>query len=309
MKYSPPILMMLASIIMLLSTHTLASKETEQEQNAREVAAFVNEQPIYTDQLSAKQQMKTDKYKRFNRNQEPSKEIKDMMLITVLEEYINSELIRQASQKHHVNNLKQKLTDKIREQEKRNSDSNKQINKTAIENQIRIDEYLQSHDLVNPQKPEKELKDLYEKNKQQFASKKLKVHILHIITKDKQDIINAQKLLLEGKPFAEVSNEYSIDVNTAKDGNLGFIELGYMPKQIDQFILSLKIDELSPIIETDQGYHLIKVLNKKAAGTIPTFKQMKLFLAKGYAPKIRAQKIHQHLKLLKEQAQIKIFLK
>ncbi len=307
MKYSPPILMVLASIIMLLSTHSLASKE--KEQNSREIAAFVNERPIYTDQLSAKQQIKIAKYKRFNRNQEPSEEIKNMMLKSVLEEHINTELIFQASQKHHVNNLKQKITDKIREQEKHNSDSDKQINKTAIENQIRIDDYLQAHDLVNPQKPEKELKDLYEKNKHQFASKKAKVHVLHIITKDKQDIIDAQKRLLEGKSFSEVSNEYSIDVNTKKDGDLGFIELGYMPKEVDKFISSLKINELSPIIETDQGYHLIKVLNKKPAGTIPTFEQMKSFLAKGYAPKVRAQKIHQLLKQLKEQAQIKILLK
>ena len=307
MKFSPATLMILASIIMLLSTHTHASKEAEQ--SAREIAAFVNERPIYTDQLSAKHQIKIAKYKRFNRNQEPSKEIKKMMLGAVLEEYINTELVLQASQKHHVNNLKQKVSDKIREQEKHNTDSDKPINKTSIENQIRIDDYLQAHDLVNPQKPEKELKELYEKNKQQFASKKTRAHILHIITEEKQDIINAQKLLLEGKSFSEVSKEYSIDVNTAEDGDLGFIELGYMPKEVDKLILSLKIDELSPIIETDQGYHLIKVLNKKPAGTIPTFEQMKSFLAKGYAPKIRAQKIQQHLKQLKEQAQIKILLK
>ncbi len=311
MKHFPRILIILATISTLLPAYVSASNQdaTSKENSSRVIAALVNDQPIYKDQLSIKHQVKIDKYKRFNRNQEPSEEVKTLMLKEVLKDFIHTELFLQASKNHHVENLKQKIADKI-DAQKKHYEANpelkaKKINPITIERQIRINSYLQSHDLVNPQKPENELKEVFEKSKHQFASKADRAHVLHLITKDKKDIVKARQLILEGKPFLDVSKQYSIDKNSA---DLGFIEKNYMPQKVDKLVFSLKIGELSPIIETDQGYHLIKVLSKSPKGTIPTFAQIKDFLAKGYAPKIRAEKIKKHLKQLKENTNIKILL-
>lgn len=69
-----------------------------------------------------------------------------------------------------------------------------------------------------------------------------------------------QKKLSEGEDFGKLASEYSDDIASGKqNGNLGYFTRGRMVPEFENTAFNLKVNEISPIIETSFGYHLIKV--------------------------------------------------
>lgn len=278
------------------------------QESSKAIAALVNEKPIYLEQLTPKIQERTAKYKRFNQDKEPPEELKQRIKKNVLETFITAELVYQASQKHQVTDIETKTNKAVSLLKEKDIDT--KINKISIQRQIRVDEYLEAHDLVNPQLPENELKAFYEKNKSKFASKQDRVHVYHIVIKDKENgkekIARVKQLLTDGKPFDEVAKEHSEDVNAINGGDLGTLTVGYMPKEFDAIAFNIQVGKLSDVIETEFGYHILKVVGKKVAGTTPSYESMKDFLAAGFAPKVKSNKMSAHILKLRNNATIKI---
>ncbi|VAW48691.1 Survival protein SurA precursor (Peptidyl-prolyl cis-trans isomerase SurA) [hydrothermal vent metagenome] len=277
-------------------------KPTEAEKPTKSILAFVNDAPIYEEQLEPQVQAAIQKYKRFNKKALPDN-LRQKMQAKVLEKFITAELIYQASKQEKFINIDQKIA----EYTAKNPEYN--MTKEEIKPQIQIDEYLQKYDLKNPQLPEKKLREFYEKNKNEFASKKERAHVEHIIViNDKDKIIQARKLIVDGKIFSDVAKEFSEDANAPQGGDLGFIEPKYMPEAFDKIAFSIPIGELSNIIKTEHGYHILKVFERKPKGTTPSFEEMEDFLKRGLTPQFKAEKVAAHIKKLREKAKIKILL-
>lgn len=73
-----------------------------------------------------------------------------------------------------------------------------------------------------------------------------------------------------GASFAELAKQYSEDSTTAKQGgNLGFFAQGQMVKPFEDAAFALKKGEVSTIVQTQFGFHLIKVEDIKAGNVTP----------------------------------------
>lgn len=303
------ILVTLLFFCTMLSFKAFATTSTDPEstktsENPKVLLAKINGQPIYNYQLEPQIQKELKKYKYLNKNISKRKE---NIQENILQKYINAELIHQASKKQHVNNMEEKVLEFIEEAKKNNQPIQ---NKEAIKRQIRINEYLKAHDLISPQPTEEEVRAFYEQGKKQFVSSKKKFHVQHIFIakKNKDQIDIVKQLLTDGRPFEEVAKKYSEDENSAdKGGDLGFIPLGFMPKEFDDALSSLKKGTLSDVIKTEEGYHIFNLLEIRPSGTTVPYKNIKDFLARGMAPQIKEQKISAHLKQLKENAKIELF--
>ncbi len=73
-----------------------------------------------------------------------------------------------------------------------------------------------------------------------------------------------EQKLEAGANFEDMARQYSDDETTAENGgDLGYISKGQMVEEFDNALFSLDVGEVSGIVETEYGYHIIKVYDRK----------------------------------------------
>ncbi|MGC8841469.1 MAG: peptidylprolyl isomerase [Candidatus Sumerlaeaceae bacterium] len=93
------------------------------------------------------------------------------------------------------------------------------------------------------------------------------------------------KMLKQGADFCELALRYSQDRKTAtKCGDLGYLTRGKMPPAFDEAAFSLAPGQISDVVRTAQGFHIILVREKHAGclrSSYLRYKQRELFLRWG----------------------------
>ena len=81
-------------------------------------------------------------------------------------------------------------------------------------------------------------------------------------------IMKIQKQLKAGQDFASLATEFSEGPSNVNGGDLGYFSRGQMVKPFEDAAFKLKSGEVSDIVETRFGYHLIKVVDKKPESVV-----------------------------------------
>jgi peptidyl-prolyl cis-trans isomerase C len=129
-------------------------------------------------------------------------------------------------------------------------------------------------------KPEA-IADFYQQNQDKFQQG-ARVKASHILISIPQGGDAAAKLqaktkaeavlkeLKAGKDFAAAAKENSQDPGSAVNGgDLGFFEQGQMVPPFEQAAFALKPGEMSELVESQFGYHIIKVADKQVGRVVP----------------------------------------
>lgn len=112
---------------------------------------------------------------------------------------------------------------------------------------------------------EEDLKAYYDKNKASFDTPE-QVRASHILLATKDEAEAVLKQLKGGADFAAVAKEKSTDTGSqANGGDLGFFGKGVMNEQFETAAFKLKKDEMSGVVESPNGFHIILVTDRKEA--------------------------------------------
>ena len=143
---------------------------------------------------------------------------------------------------------------------------------------------------------EEEIKSFYKANADKYQNQQQREasHILITASKNAppaekekakakaEDVLN--QIRKNPKQFAELATKYSQDPESAKKGgDLGSFGRGMMVKPFDDAVFSMKVNEISNVVESDFGYHIIKLT--KIIGEGGGFDAMR--------PQIKAELIYQ----------------
>lgn len=78
-----------------------------------------------------------------------------------------------------------------------------------------------------------------------------------------------RRRLTDGESFDMLAAQFSQGPSAATGGDVGFLEKGTMLPEVDAVAFRLAKDEVSDIIVSTVGFHIIKVLDKRGAGVKP----------------------------------------
>jgi len=156
--------------------------------------------------------------------------------------------------------------------------------------------------------PDSDVANYYNSHQDQFRTPE-RVHARHILlaTTNKSDAEKAKikakaedllKQLKGGADFAKLAEKNSEDPGSAsKGGDLGWVVRGQMVKEFETATFALKPKEISDIITTQYGYHIIQVLEKESA-RLRTLDEVKPEILTA----LRVQTVFDKMQALEEQA-------
>jgi len=209
---------------------------------------------------------------------------------SVLENLITNELLYQESERKGIKVGKQAVDEQLNRIKKRfpSEDAFKStIGKmnlseadiiTQIEKGLSIQQFVKQEFSQKVNVSDKDTKAYYEGNPDKFKQPE-EIRASHILIKvDPQSDVSQkatsykkmeeiQVKIQKGGDFAALAKEFSQGPSNVKGGDLGFVRRGQMVKPFEEAAFALAPGEVSGIVETRFGYHLIKVFEKKPETT------------------------------------------
>ncbi|MDP8230673.1 MAG: peptidylprolyl isomerase [Candidatus Gorgyraea atricola] len=216
---------------------------------------------------------------------------RDKLRAQILEELISAELLYQESKKAGLDNLNDKVKeqfenikkgfaskDEFKKVLKERGVSEKEL-KNDIKKGLYIKAFLDRDIYAGVTVSEQEKQAEYEKNKDKLSvPEQVKAsHILIMAKPDASDedknaakakIEDLRRKALSGEDFAELAKANSQDGSASNGGDLGYFGRGAMVKPFEDAAFSLEAGQISQIVETQFGYHILKVTDKQEPRTL-----------------------------------------
>ena len=248
----------------------------------------------------------------------------------VLESLIERELLFQESKKKGIQVKSEAVSDQLQKIKQRYPNpeefkkllSSMGLTESDVLSQIARGMAIQ--ELIDKEVAEKikvsdeETKSFYDRNPQLFQQPE-QIKASHILIKvqsnapDEQKaearkkIETVQQKVQKGEDFATLAKTYSEGPSGPKGGDLGYFRRGQMVKPFEEAAFSLKPNETSDIVETQFGYHLIKVDDKKPA-TKMAYAEVKDRLSEHLKKQKTDSETNAYIETLRKDAKIEKFL-
>ncbi len=165
---------------------------------------------------------------------------------------------------------------------------------------------------------EAESRDFYQKNPKEFEQPEA-VRASHILIRadENADAAAKQKARVEaeavlkkakaGEDFAQLAKQHSADGSAQQGGDLNFFPRGQMVPAFDQAAFALPTGQISGIVETQFGYHIIKVTDRRAASVMP-FEQVDQQIRQYLTEKNKKTRADSFVEELKKKARIEVLI-
>ena len=248
----------------------------------------------------------------------------------ILEGLINGELLYQESQSKGIKVEEVAINEQLSTLKKRFSDEAEfkaalikaSLSEPDIRSQIKkglaVEEFITRQFVERVTISGKEVRAYYDSHPDSFKRAE-QVRASHILIKvdpqanvlkraeARKRIEEIQQKLRKGGDFATVAKAFSEGPSSAKGGDLGYFSRGKMVKPFEEAAFALRTGEVSDLVETRSGYHLIKVIDKRPETTIP-YEDIKDRIEQYLRDKKVQKEVSLYVEKLKENAKVERFL-
>ena len=319
----------ISSFVLLLFFVVLANLLFAQETRPpTDKVAMVNDAVITQAELDSQMNTVVDRLKASGRLPDVSQ--LDQIRTQVLENLIARELLYQESQKRHITISQETVNEQLvnlkaqfpNEAEFNTALTRMNLTEASIKEKLERDLSLKKliDDEVAPKVmlSDSEIRAFYDNNPQAFKQPE-RVKASHILIKvdpeadasqkaeAKKKIDSIQAKVQKGEDFGALAKKYSEGPSASKGGDLGYFARGQMVKPFEDATFALKPGEVSGVVETKFGYHLIKVTDKKPETTV-AYNDVKERLEQFLKQKKIQEEINVYVKRLEEKAKIERFV-
>jgi peptidyl-prolyl cis-trans isomerase SurA len=248
-----------------------------------------------------------------------------------LEKLIEEKLIDQEVKKSGVKVTSKEIEGALDEVKRRNAATQEDLERALAQEGLTLEAYkkeiqkrLQRMKLIHwavkveSQAGEREWRDFYQKNIDQYRINEnyRPGQILFLVPREAKEgeirgIRRKCEKVLEkikgGEDFGEMALLHSEDISAKDRGDLGFFKRGELLPELERQALRLQVGEISGIIRTSIGFHIIKLLDRKGEAPLP-FEEVKEKVKADYQAKETEKSYQQFLSTLREKSVIEIKL-
>ena len=250
----------------------------------------------------------------------------------VLDRIIEEKLIEQEAKKSGIKVTSKEIEGAVEEMKQRNKINQEVLEKALaaegltleafkkdLERRILRSKLVSSAVKLEQKAGEKELIEFFQNNLNHYRVNESyrPAHIVFLIPQDAtpEQIRGirkkSQKVLeriKEGADFTKMAMEYSEDTSSRKEGgDLGYFRKGELLPALEKEAIRLQVGEVSGLIRTELGFHILKLLDRKG-GEPPPFEEIKEKVQADYYEKELEKALQQFLGKLKEKSVIEIKL-
>jgi peptidyl-prolyl cis-trans isomerase C len=171
-------------------------------------------------------------------------------------------------------------TDELFRTAMENQGLTEEMMRTQIERNLTIKNFIDAEIRPKQVVSDEEKRAYYEENKSIWDHDD-EVAARHILIKtakdDPPDTLASKKARIDallarirnGEELSDLAIQFSDCPSASKGGDLGYFSRGRMVKPFEDVAFSLNVGEISDVVKTDFGYHIIQVYDKRDAGTQP----------------------------------------
>jgi peptidyl-prolyl cis-trans isomerase C len=277
-------------LLIVLTSFSALCTDMKLKKLSEEIIASVNGKAIT--KMDFERQVLLAKQKLLQQGQLLDQAQMESLRVKVLENLIDSELLYQESQSRGIKVENGKINEQF--ETVKNKFSSDEEFKSALEGMdytenslkedirrnMAIQDFIESEISQNIVISDDESLDFYDNHPEYFTQPE-QVQASHILitVDDPSDASQKSEAIIKikeikqkinaGEDFAVLAMEYSQCPSSAKGGDLGFFQRGQMVKPFEDAAFALQPGEISDIIETRFGYHLIKVTDRKTEVVVP----------------------------------------
>ncbi len=159
----------------------------------------------------------------------------------------------------------------VQEAQRRRLDRDSEVQRLLAEarRQILVGRFLETLAKENPvEATSEEVGQFYQQHSDRFTEPEM-LRASHILVKTEEEAKKGLNRLKSGEPFAKVAEELSIDPTRVRGGDIGFFSPGQVIPEFEEQCRRLKAGQLSGIVKTSFGYHLILLTDHRPARQRP----------------------------------------
>lgn len=281
--------------------------------NAEGLVAQVNDEEITEEDYNAELDVYREMYKKQFGEEAlsqvgPNGKTLDLELQQqILDKLIVEELIDQKSKEKDISVSDEELDERLEEVKTSlggeeqydeflsSNGISKDYFKASTKKEILMEKYYQDY-LETTEIDQEEIEEFFQENKEDLVV----IRARHILVNSEEDAKKVLERLNSGEEFEEVALTESLDSGSAaQGGDLGYFTRSKMIKEFSDAAFDLEVGEISGMVKTEVGYHIIKLEDKKE--TLEDLEEQISMV-------LKEQKYQSHINNLKDEADVEVFV-